>query len=163
MRENDGFIDWKIIPYVTLSAPCYRPRRWWKEKTLKLLHLLSTYHCPEAARPPRFFIGACADDLKALTNLSDIRSKPFSYALFVVVFKGRHAFAALRFVSFGPSQPAKQAWRPIKKRYTTEKSKSPSAAVDLYRFFIGSRGKTARKAKRSKCFKVPASARSKSY
>jgi len=55
-------------------------------ETLKLLHLLSTYHSPEAARPPRSFIGACADDLKALTNLSDIRSKPWV------------------FVSFGPSQ-----------------------------------------------------------
>jgi hypothetical protein len=37
---------------------------------------------------------------KALTSLSDIRSKPFSYALVFVVFKGSHAFAALRFVTF---------------------------------------------------------------
>jgi len=37
---------------------------------------------------------------KALTNLSDISSKPFSYALVFVVFNGRHAFAALRFVTF---------------------------------------------------------------
>jgi len=37
---------------------------------------------------------------KALTNLSDISSKPFSYALVFVVFKGSHAFAALRFVTF---------------------------------------------------------------
>ncbi|WP_316804398.1 hypothetical protein [Pedobacter nototheniae] len=38
--------------------------------------------------------------IKALTNLSDIRSKPFSYAFFVIVFYGRHAFATLRFVTF---------------------------------------------------------------
>ncbi|NII82095.1 hypothetical protein [Pedobacter sp. SG918] len=37
---------------------------------------------------------------KALTNLSDISSKPFSYALVFVVFNGRHAFAALRLVTF---------------------------------------------------------------
>ncbi|KQR72323.1 hypothetical protein ASF92_03260 [Pedobacter sp. Leaf176] len=46
---------------------------------------------PKAARPPRFFIGACAAANKALTNLSDIRSKPWV------------------FVTFGPSQPAEQA------------------------------------------------------
>jgi len=65
-------------------------------ENVKALAPLSIYHFLEAARPPQSVIGACADDLKALTNLSDIRSKPFSYALAFVVFNGRHAFAALR-------------------------------------------------------------------
>jgi len=88
------------------SAPCYPAWEMMEGdpsttlRTLKLLHLLSNYHYPEAARPPRSFIGACADDLKALTNLSDIRSKPFSYASFIVIVLGRHAFAGLRLVTF---------------------------------------------------------------
>jgi len=44
------------------------------------------------------FLAAVAN--KVSTSLSDISSKPFSYALVFVVFNGRHAFAALRFVSF---------------------------------------------------------------
>jgi len=70
---------------------------------------------------------------KALTNLSDISSKPFSYALVFVVFKGRHAFAALRFVSFGPSQ-----------------KKEPLGG--------GEPRQDCEKGKNSKCFKVPACA-----
>ncbi|WP_157255359.1 hypothetical protein [Pedobacter sp. Leaf216] len=46
------------------------------------------------------FGGTCADDQKALKDLSDISSKPFSYALLFVVFIGSHAFAALRLVTF---------------------------------------------------------------
>ncbi|QXU42971.1 hypothetical protein [Pedobacter sp. D749] len=49
---------------------------------------------------PIFHRGLVLATKKALTNLSDISSKPFSYALVFVVFKGRHAFAALRFVTF---------------------------------------------------------------
>ncbi|WP_037506008.1 hypothetical protein, partial [Pedobacter jeongneungensis] len=41
--------------------------------------------------------------------------------------------------------------------------KSPSAAVDLYRFFIGSRGKTERRGKNSQRIKVPACAGMKNY
>jgi hypothetical protein len=34
-------------------------------ETLKLLHLLSNYHYPEAARPPDRSSGACAGDQKS--------------------------------------------------------------------------------------------------
>jgi len=56
---------------------------------------------PRGSTPsPIFHRGLVLATQKALTNLSDIRSKPFSYALVFVVFNGRHAFAALRFVTF---------------------------------------------------------------
>jgi hypothetical protein len=44
------------------------------------------------------FLAAVAN--KVSTPLSDIGPKPFSYALFLVIFIGRHAFTALRLATF---------------------------------------------------------------
>ncbi|ARS39079.1 hypothetical protein CA265_05075 [Sphingobacteriaceae bacterium GW460-11-11-14-LB5] len=48
---------------------------------------------------------------------------------------------ALGFCYFWAKPTCKASLKTYKNINTAEKSKSPSAAVDLYRFFIGSRGK----------------------
>ena len=70
-------------------------------ENVKALALPFNLPLPRGSTPsPILHRGLVLATKKALTNLSDISSKPFSYALVFVVFKGRYAFDALRFVSF---------------------------------------------------------------
>ncbi|NTE04917.1 hypothetical protein G6M24_48135 [Agrobacterium tumefaciens] len=105
-------------------------------------HQLSKPTRTKAAHICRFFISlsrtffgrACAAEIRFSNHLFNIRSKPFSYALSLLFFKV--GMLSLR-----------SGWLP----FYQEKGKSPSAA-DLYRFFIGSRGKPAQPGKRSILF-----------
>ena len=69
-----------------LFPPCYPAWEMMEGENVKASAKTFTSPLPKAAHPFRPFVGTCAAAIKALTNLSDIRSKPWV------------------FVTFGPSQ-----------------------------------------------------------
>jgi hypothetical protein len=73
-----------------------RLRKGQKEPLLAFGTFPLTYPTKTEART--MFLAAVAN--KVSTPLSDIGPKPFSYALFLVIFIGRHAFTALRLATF---------------------------------------------------------------
>ena len=62
-----------------LLPSCYRPRKWWKEKTLKLQPQSFNPPQPKAARPLPILHRVLVLPKKALANLSDIRSRPWLF------------------------------------------------------------------------------------
>jgi len=86
IRDLATLLDQHFKIYTMLFPPCYPAWEMMEGENVKAYAKTFTSPLPKAAHPFLPFVGTCAAALKALTNLFDIRSKPWV------------------FVTFGPSQ-----------------------------------------------------------